>query len=150
MTLPARPVIRPPGTGDHYPGPATHTIKLAARQTGGQLTVEEFTCPPGFTGPPAHIHHAHDETFVVLTGRMLFTVDGNPHNAAPGTVIYAPRETVHSFANPHDQATTVLGIYTPAGYENYFADLATAMNDSALTPETLAAILQRYATDIAP
>ena len=46
------------------------------------------------TGPPAHVHHAHDETFVVLTGHMLFTVDGSPHDAAPGTVIYAPRETV--------------------------------------------------------
>jgi hypothetical protein len=64
MTLPASPVIRPPGAGDHYPGPATQTIKLAARHTGGLLTVEEFTCPPGFTGPPAHVHHAHDETFV--------------------------------------------------------------------------------------
>jgi hypothetical protein len=81
---------------------------------------------------------------------MLFTVSGSPGDAAPGTVIYAPRETVHSFAKPHGQPATVLGIYTPAGYENYFADLATAMNDNTLTSETLATILQRYATDIAP
>jgi mannose-6-phosphate isomerase-like protein (cupin superfamily) len=150
MTLPTTAIVRPPGAGDHHPGPASHTIKLDARHTDGQLSVEEFTCPPQFTGPPAHVHHAHDETFVILTGTLDFTVDGQAVSAPAGTLIYAPREVAHAFSNPHDKPATVLGIYTPAGYEDYFADLAQAMANGTLTPDTLEVILKRYHTDVVP
>ena len=149
MTLPCTPIVRAPGAGDHHPGPASHTIKLAARHTNGQLSVEEFTCPPHFTGPPPHVHHGHDETFIVVSGSLEFNIDGKSHTAPAGTLAYAPRETAHAFTNPHDEPATVIGIYTPAGYEDYFADLAAAMNDGTLNPDSLATILKRYNTDIA-
>ena len=56
---------------------------------------------------------------------------------------------MHAFANPHGLPATVIGIYTPAGYEDYFADLATARNDGTLSPTSIATILKRYNTDIA-
>src|ERR671916_703219 len=45
------------------------TVKAAATQTGGALSIVEFTHPPGFAVPP-HIHHTTDEGFYVLEGAM--------------------------------------------------------------------------------
>jgi hypothetical protein len=32
----------------------------------------EGILPPGLSGPPQHVHHEHDETFIVTEGKLRF------------------------------------------------------------------------------
>ncbi len=51
----------------------TYTTILSGAQTGGLFTLLEATVPRD-TGPPPHIHHAEDETYVMLEGTLEFRV----------------------------------------------------------------------------
>ncbi|MGB8961623.1 MAG: cupin domain-containing protein, partial [Pseudonocardiaceae bacterium] len=44
---------------------------------------------PQLAGPPAHIHAAHDETFVVLEGQLRFRIGDQFHTAVPGETVFA-------------------------------------------------------------
>jgi quercetin dioxygenase-like cupin family protein len=48
------------------------------------------------TGPPSHSHD-WDESFYVLSGEVEFLCEGKAHMCMPGTLVYAPRGTVHGF-----------------------------------------------------
>lgn len=48
------------------------------------------------TGPPPH-NHDWDESFYVLRGEIAFLCDGKEYLCTPGTLVYAPRGTVHGF-----------------------------------------------------
>ena len=55
-----------------------------------------------------------------------------------------PRGLGHAFANPHDEPARLLNIFTPAGYENFFGELA-ALVESAHGQPTLPAIQALFA-----
>ena len=52
------------------------TVKAAAEDTGGRVSVVEFLNPPGFA-PPLHRHLHEDEMFLVLEGEARFLCDGH-------------------------------------------------------------------------
>ena len=78
---------------------------------------------PAQTGPPPHVHHAEDETFVLLDGELEFHVDHDVHQAKPGSVIFVPRGTTHHFANVGDGLARMLFMYSPAGMEGMFGEI---------------------------
>ena len=122
-----------------------HLFKL----TGGALGLERFELSPGTVGARPHVHHAHDEHFYVLAGRLTVdTADGVVELGA-GDLVSAPRGAVHGYRN--ESATTpvtALCLYTPPGYEQYFRDVHAAVAGGAdPTPELLAQLRARYATE---
>ena len=46
---------------------------------------------------PLHTHPESDETLYVLTGEILFNMDGTEHRLAAGGVAMAPRGVPHAF-----------------------------------------------------
>jgi tetratricopeptide (TPR) repeat protein len=56
----------------------------------------------------------HEELYVVVSGRATFKVDGEEHDAPPGTLVHCPPGTLREAfaAEPH---TTVLGIGAKPG-----------------------------------
>ena len=48
------------------------------------------------TGPPLHSHD-WDESFFVLRGEIEYLCDGKTDLCRPGTLVHAPRGTVHGF-----------------------------------------------------
>ena len=102
----------------------TYTTLLTGDQTGGAFALLEAIVPPD-TGPPPHVHHAEDETFVLLEGELSFRVGDQAHAAAAGTTIFVPRGTQHSFTNVGDGAARMLFMYSPAGMEGMFAEIGT-------------------------
>lgn len=64
---------------------------LPTEATGGTMSITDSVSPPGF-GPPRHIHHDADETFVMLTGDAEFWAGRRPLHlrAWPGGV-HSPR-----------------------------------------------------------
>jgi uncharacterized cupin superfamily protein len=83
--------------------------------------------------PPPHIHHREDETFYVLEGELAVSVGGRTIKATPGTMVFLPRDVVHSFTINSDQAR-VLVLLTPAGAEGYFQECSVPAPAMMLPP----------------
>lgn len=94
-------------------------VQLGGAQTGGLLTVFMNTTPPG-GGPPPHYHANEDEWFIPQEGRVEFLVDDRWQEVSPGSVVYVPRGTVHTFRNIGDGPLKTLTQTSPAGFEIFF------------------------------
>jgi mannose-6-phosphate isomerase-like protein (cupin superfamily) len=54
---------------------------------------------------PPHVHHADDECWYVLEGKLGFRVGGNEVEAGPGDAVFVPAGTPHSYWNAHSGRT---------------------------------------------
>jgi quercetin dioxygenase-like cupin family protein len=95
-----------------YAGPPMHIL---AGHGGGPpgFAAMEITVPGRFAGPIPHAHDEFDEAIYVLSGRLLVAGDGEPQEAAPGSMFVAPRGHRHGFSNPSDEQALVLGLWAP-------------------------------------
>jgi quercetin dioxygenase-like cupin family protein len=112
-------------------------IKLEGRDTHGRFAMWENVLPHG-AAPPLH-SHPQDETFYVLDGELTVWVvepeladdaDTPPawvrthaRRCGPGSVVFAPGGTPHTFRVESDTARVLL-ISTPAGIEDMVRGLA--------------------------
>jgi quercetin dioxygenase-like cupin family protein len=125
----------PAGTGAAYWGPGSlMTYLLTGKETGGAFFLAEISVPPG-GGPPPHTHHREDETFYLLEGTLTIRVGENTITASPGDSAFLPRRIVHSFKNTGNGNARALVVISPAGLENYFAEVFNpAMGRAAAPP----------------
>jgi quercetin dioxygenase-like cupin family protein len=106
------------------PPNAPINVRLRGEQTRDRLAVMENRVSAGFAGPPLHVHPDFDETFYVLEGELTFQLDDRRLTAGAGTLVFAPGEAPHTFANLSGQEARMLLVCTPAGFERYFDRLA--------------------------
>ncbi|MGA8041430.1 MAG: cupin domain-containing protein [Terracidiphilus sp.] len=124
----------PAGSGADYWGPGTvMTFLITGKDTGGAFFMAEMSVPPG-GGPPPHIHHREDESFYLLEGTLTVQVGGKTLAVSAGDVAFLPRGIVHSLKNPGDGNARALVVITPAGLENYFAEVFDPVTDRAAAP----------------
>src|SRR3954454_15142543 len=64
-------------------GPVVHRVLEDGTSTGGRLGLLQGRYPPGWTGPPPHLHREHEETFHVLGGAVRFTSGAAQHVLGP-------------------------------------------------------------------
>lgn len=98
-------------------------VGLSGAETGGTLSITDMVCQPGF-GPPRHIHHDADEIFFLMTGEMQFYLDGQTLTRGPGDMVFVPRGAEHAFVVLGDVPCRHLAIFTPAGMEDFFCEMA--------------------------
>jgi hypothetical protein len=72
----------------------------------------------------------HEELYVVVSGRAIFTLEGDEHDAPVGTLVHCPPGTLRT-AFAAEPQTTVLGIgakpgeiFQPSGWEWAFAGMS--------------------------
>jgi quercetin dioxygenase-like cupin family protein len=94
---------------------------LTGEHTGGRYMLATIVAPVGNSGPPPHYHENEDECFIVQEGKMSFFIAGQWHDVAPGTIVFAPKLSVHSFKNVGDTPARILCSASPAGFEVFFA-----------------------------
>ena len=143
-------VVRP-GEGEQ-----TTTGRLSMRiledgsHTGHRLGLMEATLQPYTEGPPEHVHHEHDEVFIVTAGKVRFTSGKDHVDAEAGTVVVAPTGVPHGFSNPFEQTAVFVGTLTPDSYVQYFRDLGKLpLNDQGvLNPAEVARTMSHYATEV--
>ena len=124
----------PAGSGAAYWGPGTVlTFIVTGKDTGGAFFLAEMSVPPG-GGPPPHIHHREDESFHLLEGTLAVQVGGDTLTASPGDFVYLPRGIAHSFKNTGDVNAKALVLITPAGLENFFAEVFDPAVDRSAAP----------------
>jgi quercetin dioxygenase-like cupin family protein len=137
-----RPVHVPAGAGDTvFLLGDTYTTLLSGAQTGGSFAMLEAHVPAQ-TGPPPHIHHAEDETFILLEGILDFHVADDLHRAEADSVIFVPRGTRHHFSNVGDGLARMLFLYSPAGMEGMFSEIGSPGTRGAQAPPLSASDLE--------
>jgi mannose-6-phosphate isomerase-like protein (cupin superfamily) len=95
---------------------------LATReQTGGPLGLFRQTIAPK-SGPPLHIHRAHDEFFCVVSGEFRFKLGDRIVSAPARSIVFVPRGTAHTFENIGTEPGVLLVGVTPGGLEKMFAE----------------------------
>ncbi len=95
-----------------------YEIKVTADETGGAMSVMEFTIPDG-AGPPPHVHDS-GELVHVVEGRVRFHVEGETFEAGPGTICYFPAGVEETF-EPIGQVK-LMTVYSPGGMDRFFRE----------------------------
>ncbi len=96
---------------------------LSSAASSGAMSIVRSVSSPG-SGPPRHIHHEEDETFVILTGRCEFWMAGEVSSVVSGETMFIPRGTEHTFQICTPDDCEHLVILTPGGFEQFFVDMA--------------------------
>jgi len=77
----------------------TYIQWLVDRRDGApNFEMRKFTIEPGGEIPP-HMHPDIEHEQYVIRGEYTVTVDGVEYRVGPGSVIYIPPNTVHSYRN---------------------------------------------------
>ncbi|KAJ9629443.1 hypothetical protein H2203_001817 [Taxawa tesnikishii (nom. ined.)] len=122
-------------------------------RTDMRISTVELIVPPNTSGPPAHWHEMHDETFLVTKGTIRFhvpAIDDQPAkeiDAKAGDYVVVPTRAPHTFSNPTNEESRFFNTFTPAFYINYFKLLAELLeNSETMTPEKNLQAMANYAT----
>lgn len=94
-------------------------VLLSGSETGEATSVLLVEHEPG-VGPPPHYHGSQEECFFVLEGEYDVTVGDVSRRAAAGTLVFIPRNTVHTFKNVSAGTARMLDWSLPAGQDRYF------------------------------
>jgi quercetin dioxygenase-like cupin family protein len=110
-----KPFALTPGDGLSIENPVGEilTFKAMAETTDGALTALETIASPG-EGPPLHVHRDQDETIYTLDGQFRVQLDDALVDAAPGSYVFIPRGTAHTWQNVGDTPGRLLATIVPA------------------------------------
>lgn len=94
---------------------------LTSSNSPGTLGLFQAIVPPG-GGNPLHRHSLEDESFYILEGSLRFCLNNHWIDAHPGDFIYAPRNSLHNFSNPHHSPARILiSVTPPSTFEAFVA-----------------------------
>jgi mannose-6-phosphate isomerase-like protein (cupin superfamily) len=111
----------------------------------------EYTAPPQFAAPPRpHWHTREHAFFFILSGSLRFGLaDERTEDLGPGDMLHLPPGASFHWSNPSDEPARFLCMYSPAGFERMFEDVAGALRDSdggpaEVMPRIMPPIWQKY------
>ena len=110
-------------------------ILADAVSTGGRYGLVDMIEVPPQDMPPLHVHHAHDEGFLLLDGELTLFLPGREVRLQPGEFVLAPRGIPHCY-RVGDSPARWLVLSSPAGFEEFVRDVA-ALDE--VSPEALGA-----------
>ncbi len=103
----------------------TYTILLTGKDTAGRYCLIDMHVPPG-GGPPPH-RHDFEEMFTVLEGEIAVTFRGEKAILRAGETANIPANAPHQFSNASDRPARMLCLCSPAGQEEFFAQVGVAV-----------------------
>ena len=126
----------------------TITIVAGKDDTRGGFALLDYELAPGFTRLPPHVHRHEDEAVYVLEGRLLVRLGAHERLLGPREFASLSRGIVHGQHNPGPEPTRFLSLLTPAGFEQYYADLDALLEHApSISPEAAAQLLARYGAE---
>ena len=118
--------------------------------SGGGFSLVEHPMSPRALAAPLHRHSREDEYSFVLEGRVGALLGDEVAVGDPGDLIFKPRGQWHTFWNAGDTPARLLEIISPAGFEQYFAELVSLGGSPRAAPEVLSALAARYGLEVDP
>ena len=103
----------------------TYRTVLSSEATGGAMSIVD-SASPARSGPPRHIHHDADETFIILSGELEIWLDGETFVRGAGDTVFIPRGREHTFRVISDHGSRKYIILTPGGFEGFFHEMGVS------------------------
>jgi mannose-6-phosphate isomerase-like protein (cupin superfamily) len=143
------PIIVQPGQGKLLDlGNFEAVILATATDTMNAFSLLQTQNEPSDFGPPMHIHHDAAEAFYVLEGNYLMYLEDRQEECPPGTFVYVPRGTAHTFKVTSRSPGKKLNLFTPPAMQGFFEELADAEAAGTVSPEDLDAISGRHHMEV--
>lgn len=98
--------------------------KIAGSDAESRFSVVHHPLAPRALAAPLHRHTREDEYSYVLTGTLGALLGDEVVIAEPGTWVFKPRDQWHTFWNAGDTPCEIIEIISPAGFEDFFRELA--------------------------
>lgn len=144
MSVVSEAFIVPPGGGRHLDlGNFQAEVLATSAQTDGHFSLLQTQSEPPQFGPPLHLHRDAAEAFYVLEGEYLMLIEEEQTHCPPGTFVYVPRATPHTFKVVSSGPAKKLNLFSPAAMTQFFEEFAGAEATGSATPDLLAEIAAR-------
>jgi mannose-6-phosphate isomerase-like protein (cupin superfamily) len=126
------PTIIPAGTSDRFDfGGFGVQWKIDGEASGRRFSIVHHPIAPRALAAPLHLHHDEDEYSFVLQGRLGALLGDDVVAAESGTWLFKRREQWHTFWNAGDTPCEIIEVISPAGFENFFREVAAGWGDLA-------------------
>jgi quercetin dioxygenase-like cupin family protein len=130
------------------------TIKISAKDTGGEFGLLEVVVPAG-VGSPWHVHPDEDEWFYVLDGEVTVWVADARMSLTAGAFAFGPKGVPHTFYGESPEARLLVG-FQPALFEGFLREVGEPAPERVVPPpveehpdpERLARIAERNGFEI--
>jgi quercetin dioxygenase-like cupin family protein len=123
---------------------------IGGSDSGGGFSLVEHPMSAHALGAPLHRHSREDEYSYVVEGCVGALLGEDVVIGTPGDLIFKPRNQWHTFWNAGDKPARLLEIISPAGFEQYFAELIALGGSTRAAPRDLAALSARYGLEVDP
>jgi quercetin dioxygenase-like cupin family protein len=131
-------------------GPNQVAFVLSGQDTGGTYSLTDFTmAAPPAPGPPPHIHEDADECVYVLEGTLEMGLGDKRILGAAGSVMLAPRGTLHSLVNVGPGPARFIVVLAAPGFEGYWREMAdlSARSPGPPDPDVVRGLQRKYRMD---
>jgi mannose-6-phosphate isomerase-like protein (cupin superfamily) len=98
--------------------------KIEGAEAGERFSVVHHPLAPRALAAPLHKHTREDEYSYVLEGTLGALLGDEVVTAGRGTWVFKPRDQWHTIWNAGDEPCEIIEIISPAGFENFFRELA--------------------------
>jgi mannose-6-phosphate isomerase-like protein (cupin superfamily) len=122
--------------------------KIEGAETGERFSIVHHPLAPRALAAPLHRHSREDEYSYVLEGTLGALLGDEVVTAAPGTWVFKPRDQWHTFWNAGDTPCEIIEVISPAGFENFFRELAEVFASGDLAG--MGELCGRYGLDMDP
>jgi mannose-6-phosphate isomerase-like protein (cupin superfamily) len=119
-------------------------------EAGERFSLVEHPMSARALAAPLHRHTREDEYSFVLEGRMGALLGDEVVTAGTGELVFKPRGQWHTFWNAGDEPCRILEIISPAGFEQFFAELVDLGGVTQAEPQMLAELSARYELEMDP
>ncbi len=131
-----------PGEGTDYDWTNDHIyVKTVGAYSDGRVSFVEDTLKPGFH-LARHYHKRMTEVFYILDGELTLIFDDEVVSATAGTTINVPPNVWHEASS--ENGAKMLSLFSPAGFEDYLAEMATLTDDQFADETFMNRLNERY------
>ena len=124
--------------------------KIEGAEAGERFSVVHHPLAARALAAPLHRHTREDEYSYVLKGTLGALLGEEVVTAGPGTWVFKPRDQWHTFWNAGDAPCEIIEIISPAGFENFFRELAEVYASGEPDLSRFGELCARYAVDMDP
>jgi quercetin dioxygenase-like cupin family protein len=119
-------------------------VLATSESTGGKYGLVDMIEVAPRDMPPLHVHHTHDEGFLLLEGELSLFLPDREIALRPGEFVLAPRGVPHTYRVGEAPARWLV-LSTPAAFEQLVQDVA-ALDE--LAPDVLTTTAATHGIEI--